>query len=226
MGLLQLMLPKRCYACETLLNYGEIQLCTSCRHSLPILTPVMLQYYIKQFNFERHNINHFNVLFLFEKHSTIQKIIHKLKYKQYRHMGKMLAHMQLKVIESIHRKAPIDYLIPIPIHKKRHRERGYNQLEKYAEVFSKVLQIPIRNDVLIKKKHHQRLATLNYTFRAQQIRHSFQIQNASYLKNKHVLILDDIITTGATINEVIDTLTSTSNCKISVACMAFTKPED
>lgn len=226
MSLLQLVFPKRCFTCDAILNEGELQLCTTCRHNLPVLTQVKLQYYLKQFNFKLKNILYFDVLFLFEKQSAVQELIHKLKYKHYRHIGKLIGSWQLNNIRSMHQKLPIDYIIPIPIHKKRLRKRGYNQLEKYGEYLSETLQIPMRTNLLIKTKYHRRLAVMNYNKRELYIKHSFKILDPSQLNNKHVLILDDIITTGATINEVIDTLNISKNCQISVACMALTTPED
>ncbi len=226
MGLLQLLLPKRCYSCEDILLDGEKQLCTTCRHSLPVLTPLKLQYFIQLFNFPLNDILYFDVLFLYEKHNVVQALIHKLKYKEYYHIGDMIGKWQLANIEKVHDTLPIDYIIPVPIHKKRLQERGYNQLESYGNVIAEALQIPFRTDILQKTKYHRRLATFNLTDRAQNIKHSFQITNTSQLQGKHVLILDDIITTGATIKEVISNFETIKNCKISIACMAITKPED
>lgn len=226
MSLLQLLLPKRCFSCEIILNEGELELCTACRHHLPMLTQINLQYYLSQFDFKLKDILYFDVLLLFEKKSSTQKLIHKLKYKHYQHIGKLMGGWQLKNIMCIHQKQPIDCIIPVPIHKKRLLQRGYNQLDNYAEYIANALKIPVRKDILIKTKYHKRLAVTDYKKRELHIKQSFKATHLSQLKNKHVLILDDIITTGATINEVIDTLKMTENCQISVACMALTTPED
>ncbi len=226
MGLLQLILPKRCYTCEIILADGEFQLCTKCRHSLPILTDTTLQYYITKCKLELKQLVHFNVFLLYEKHNIVQELIHKLKYKHYRHIGKTIASWQLNSLQSMHKRHPIDLVIPIPIHQKRLKQRGYNQLDTYGEAISKGLDIPFEKNILLKTKHHKRLALINNKERGHHIKNSFKVTNSSQLEGKHVLILDDIITTGSTINEAISYFSSIKNCKISVACMALTKPED
>lgn len=226
MGLLQLILPKRCYACEHILMPGELYLCTSCRHSLPVITPKKLQYYFHQIDFSIAHINALDILLLFEKNNRSQKLIHRLKYRDYRHLGEILGNIQLSRVLGIHKVSNIDLIIPIPIHKRRLKSRGYNQLDTYAEVFSNALQIPIRNDILIKKELHERLAKLNFILRKETIKNTFELCNKAELQDKHILLLDDILTTGATLNEVINNLNAIKNCKISVACMAFTKPWD
>ncbi len=226
MSLLQLVFPKRCYTCDTILRDREFQICSICRHHLPILTQKELQYYLKQFDLKCKDILYFDVLLLFEKHNLVQKLLHNLKYRKYYPIGNLVGKFQIENIIQIHKNTPIDIILPIPIHKKRLYKRGFNQLEGYANAISQALDIKVRNDILFKTKYHRRLAITNYKDRDLQIHDSFELKNPSQLEGKHVLVTDDIVTTGATLNEVIQLLKKEINCKISVACMALTKPED
>lgn len=118
----------------------------------------------------------------------------------------------------------IDLIIPIPLSRKRKRHRGYNQAEQIAMGISQVTGIPIDTATLRRTKDNVTQTTLSAIQRAQNVQDIFSVQDTSPINGKHILIIDDIVTTGATISSAIATLVeATSQLTISVACIGLTQ---
>jgi len=118
----------------------------------------------------------------------------------------------------------VDIVIPIPIHKKRLRSRGYNQVALYAKTIATSLTAEYRDDILIKKSHKKSQVFLTRKERFENILNSLSLHNSEAIKGKHVLIVDDIITTGATMKACLSTLKN-KTAEISVASIALVKTQ-
>ena len=116
----------------------------------------------------------------------------------------------------------IDTVIPVPLHPKRLRERGFNQVEKFGKEIAKNLDAEYIDSVLKKKSYNKKQSKHGRFSRWINTSETFDIQNASLLQNKHILIVDDIITTGATLEACINVLKSIPGIRISIATMAMT----
>lgn len=221
-SLVNLFFPKVCYACLNLLGDHEDAICLDCRHDLPVTN-----FHFDNTNnvakvlYGRAQIEAGTALFRFEKKGKVQQLIHNLKYKGHQHIGFILGNWlggELKTIEAFKN---IDIVIPVPLHKKKLKKRGFNQVTRFGEQIAEALNAEYRDDVLIKVTNTK--SQVNKKRFSRWINHTelFTMNHPNTIKNKHVLLVDDIITTGATLEACITVLNEVENIKISIATMAI-----
>jgi len=159
--------------------------------------------------------------FLFyKKGNQVQKILHHLKYKGVKEIGFFLGNMYGIQLSQHEKWKTVDLIIPIPLHKKKEKKRGYNQSEWIAKGLSAGMQIPYNTDLLIRSEFTETQTKKNRFHRWQNVKEVFQLTNPEVLKNKHVLICDDVLTTGATLEAAIQKLAVVDDIKISVVTLA------
>lgn len=221
-SVLDLFFPKVCLACQFLLSDFEQYVCTHCRHSLPVTNYHLENNHsiLKTF-YGRAEIEHATALLRFEKKGITQQLIHQLKYKGHEEVGTFLGTWLGAELKEIKAYQSIDVVIPVPLHKKKLRKRGYNQVAKFGQQIALQLETTYCEDVLIKITNTA--SQVNKTRISRWINNEelFAIQNIEKLHNKHVLLVDDIITTGATMEACISVLNKAENVKISMASMAI-----
>ncbi len=212
--ILNMLWPTLCPVCMDNRIFDK-PLCVNCTKKLTPVPRILLQKVQEEVQAEEGNP--LFIAFLFN--NVIQKILHLIKYENFRALaffigeetGKMLKLNQLYLFDAI---------IPIPIHRKRLRERGFNQAELIAQGIGKQLGIPVLNNVIVRERYTASQTKLNKNNRKKNVKNAFKINDDVSLSGKNVLLLDDVITTGATINECARTLTMTevkSLLKIAVA---------
>ncbi|WP_299259516.1 ComF family protein [uncultured Aquimarina sp.] len=218
-----LFYPIYCAACDNPLYKNERILCTSCRHKLPLgnFHKVNAKKIEKVF-YGRAKIENATSLLVFEKDSLVQNLIHNLKYRGREEIGKELGIWLGQELTQLPDYQNIDYIIPVPLHPKRLRERGYNQVEKFGREIAKKLDTEYIDFVLKKNSYNEKQSKNSRLTRWINTSETFGIQNESLLINKHILIVDDIVTTGATIEACIQVLKTIPGIKISIATMAIT----
>ncbi|MEC3906613.1 phosphoribosyltransferase family protein [Tamlana sp. 2201CG12-4] len=221
-SLVNLFFPKVCHACMSLLNDREDTICLNCRHDLPITN----------FHFEnnqsvpkvlygRSKIENGTALFRFEKKGIVQQLIHNLKYKNHEHIGFVLGNWLGGELKTIDAYKTIDVVIPVPLHKNKLKKRGYNQVAKFGQQIAEALDAGYVDDVLLKVTNTKSQVTKKRFARWGDNTELFTIDNPHIIESKHILLVDDIITTGATIEACITALNEVKNIKISVATMAI-----
>ncbi len=222
--LVYLFFPKYCAACDSTLYKNERILCTSCRHELPLgnFHNVNAKKIEKVF-YGRINIENATSLFMFQKDGLVQNLIHNLKYRGREEIGQELGIWLSKKINQNPDYQIVDSVVPVPLHPKRMRERGYNQVEKFGIEIAKNLNANYVDSVLKKISYNNKQSKRGKLNRWKNTAETFGIQNESLLENKHVLLVDDIITTGATIEACVLVLQSIPGIKISIASMAITE---
>lgn len=218
-----LFYPIFCSACDNPLHKNERILCTSCRHKLPLgnFHKVNAKKIEKVF-YGRAKIENATSLLVFEKDSLVQNLIHNLKYRGREEIGKELGIWLGGELNQLSDYQCIDSVIPVPLHPKRLRERGFNQVEKFGREIAKKLDAEYIDIVLKKNSYNEKQSKNSRLTRWINTSETFGIQNESLLINKHILIVDDIVTTGATIEACIQVLKSIPGIKISIATMAIT----
>ncbi|WP_299313327.1 ComF family protein [uncultured Aquimarina sp.] len=218
-----LFYPIYCAACDNPLYKNERILCTSCRHKLPLgnFHKVNAKKIEKVF-YGRAKIENATSLLVFEKDSLVQNLIHNLKYRGREEIGKELGIWLGQELTQLPDYQNIDYIIPVPLHPRRLRERGYNQVEKFGREIAKKLDTEYIDFVLKKNSYNEKQSKNSRLTRWINTSETFGIQNESLLINKHILIVDDIVTTGATIEACIQVLKTIPGIKISIATMAIT----
>jgi ComF family protein len=137
-------------------------------------------------------------LMQFEKENLSRKIIHTLKYKNREIVGKILAEWTAERICFKNENKP-DLIVTVPLHPKKLRERGYNQLHLFADTLSKVFNIPCDHDYLKRNTHSKAQALKDKQHRLDS-ENSFSVQRS--LNNKHILLIDDVFTTGNTVSSI------------------------
>ena len=220
--LLDLLYPEFCIGCDRQLQTGEEQLCTFCRIKLP------------ETNFHRYNdpnmqkvfegripIENATALFHFEKKGPVQKILHNLKYRGQETISTFLGNWLGHQLSQSKDYKQVDCIIPVPIHPKKRKIRGYNQVSGFAQALATHLQCFCEEEVLLKSKNTQTQVFKNKFKRSDEIHNAFSIQKASHLENKHILLVDDLLTTGATLEACGKALLEIPNIKLSIATMAI-----
>ncbi|MGL4364133.1 MAG: ComF family protein [Bacteroidales bacterium] len=154
------------------------------------------------------------------KTSRCRKLVHKLKYKNKPFIGVELGAILGKYLQNASLYSTIDAIIPVPLHPKRQKKRGYNQSEQIAiGIMRSFGKVTITN-VLKKAKYNETQTKKNRNERFKNVENVFAINNPDLIENKHLLLVDDVITTGATIGACINAIQSKVKCRISVTSLA------
>lgn len=221
-SLVNLFFPKVCYACLNHLNDNEDMVCISCRHNLPVTNfhfndddSVLKVFY------GRAKVESATALFRFEKKGNVQHLIHGLKYKGYENISPFLGDWLGGELKTLKQYQTIDAVVPVPLHKNKLKTRGYNQVDGFGKQIALALNAEYVNDVLLKVTNTASQTNKKRFARWNQTDEQFTLQNAECIENKHLLLVDDIITTGATLEACINVLNQAKNVKISIACMAM-----
>ena len=221
-NLLNLFFPKVCYACNNLLADRETYVCTDCRHNLPVTNyHFSNNETVQKALYGRVKLENATALLQFQKKGMVQHLLHGLKYKGYEDIGVFLGKWLGEELKAIEVYSNIDAVIPVPLHKKKLRKRGYNQVEKFGQEIAQALNVPYIDNVLVKTTSTKTQVFKERIARWNNNNEVFSITNISTIANKHILLVDDIITTGATIEVCSNELLKADNVKISLATMAI-----
>lgn len=215
------MFPEVCASCGTLLLKGEKTVCATCRYLLPKTkyelnpnNPLMLSF-LGQMPF-----NAVTSEFFFSKSGHVQALIHGLKYHGARENGIFLGQEIGKSIKQAPDFQCIDFIIPIPLHPKKLKIRGYNQSMVIAQGIGEETGIPIAGECLIRKVFTATQTKKSREERWQNVKDIFDVVNVQKLEGKHVLLVDDVLTTGATLMSAGKALYNVKDIKVSVATAA------
>lgn len=209
------LFPNRCIECSQIIDKQEI-VCDICMEKIGFAN----QFYGNNFLKERANLmfpveNAF-ALMRYEKESLAQKIIHQLKYYHQERTGKILAEWTTKRLIFENKKP--DLLVTVPLHRKKLKKRGYNQLHLFGNELSEYYQIPINHHLLKRMQHSKAQAKKNQTERLK-TKNTYRLTER--ISNKHILLIDDVYTTGNTISNIVwEILKNSENIKISLLVMA------
>lgn len=220
--LLSLFFPRLCMICETPLRDGEECICLRCVCDLPRTGYNFLTENPTTYLFAGKASVYRAAAFLhYEKGGNVQKLIHALKYyDSYEigfHLGRMAAIYYREAIMS----DPPDLLLPVPLHPKKQRKRGYNQSEWIAKGIGSVLNIPINTTGLHRVKETDTQTNRQTYERWQNVQRTFAATDRDALEGKHILLVDDVATSGSTIGACAETLLAISNVRVSVLVMAM-----
>ncbi|HMB99793.1 MAG TPA: phosphoribosyltransferase family protein [Flavobacteriaceae bacterium] len=221
-NLIDLFFPKVCYSCSNLLTDYEKYVCTNCRHDLPVTNfHFNNDDYVLKIFYGRAKIEQATALLRFKKKGIVQQLLHNLKYRGYEDIGLFLGDWLGEELKTIEDYKTIDTVIPVPLHKQKLKKRGYNQVAKFGKHIAQALNCQYLDNVLIKVTHTESQVFKGRFARWNNSDEIFTIQNKHLIEGKHILLVDDIITTGATIESCVNVLNQAQNLKISVASMAI-----
>lgn len=222
-NLFKLLFPELCFGCKSLLLQNETIICSTCRHQLPLTNFHLLQHNNTTKKFYGIVKIDFGVSMLyFYDNGIVQNLIHRLKYKGNQEIGTLLGKMYANDLKTLLNTSDIYEIIPVPLHKKRFQERGYNQVTTFCEALSDELKIPINTNLLFRNQYTKTQTKKDKISRQEVKKALFDIKQPENSFGKHFLLVDDVITTGATLEVCAKALLKVPNSKVSIITIAYT----
>lgn len=217
-----LFFPHLCEACDQPLAKGENILCTHCLHKLPRTgAHRKADKYLTAKFYGKLDINEVFSFLYFRKHSSVQQLLHRLKYKNKPEIGIFLGKLYGSELNEVsHRLADYDFIVPVPLHSSRQRRRGYNQSEKFSKGLGEALDIPVNISSVKRLYKSQTQTRKTRQQRWENVKDIFSISHPEEIMGKKILLTDDIVTTGATIEACAQQLFKAGASKISVITIA------
>lgn len=218
---LSLFFPQLCEVCGDTLVGEERVICLVCLLELP-----RTNYHLHPANnlekvfWGRVNLERVSAFFYYTKGSSYQHLLHRLKYEGRKEIGYEIGCLYGAELKSAGAFLDVDYLIPIPLHPKKEKKRGYNQSLQIANGLSKSLGIPVRTDLLIRDHFTETQTNKSRIQRWENVTEIFSVKDAESFTNKHLVLVDDVITTGATIEACSEIIHAAAKCRISALSMA------
>ena len=219
-SILHVVFPHICDGCGSDLLNIESRLCIRCLASLP------------ETNFEQHAGNPVEKLFwgrmpiinataqfYFTKESLMQHLIHQFKYKGNKELALQLGRLMGNAIKSSGRFNYIDALVPLPLFPSKEKKRGYNQATVLCDGIAEILNLPVLTSIITRPQHTETQTKKGRIERWKNIEGKFELVNLSPILNKHLLLVHDIVTTGATLEACGNELLSAENVKLSIATL-------
>ncbi len=216
-----LFYPNYCLACKVSLLGNEKILCTACRHDLPetgyyksIENPVSNLFW------GRIPVAYATSLLFFEKGGKYQTLIHELKYRGKKDVGKFLGNLLGFALKDTNFDET-DVIVSIPLHKAKLRRRGFNQSDIIAQGISEITGKPLVKNVLIRKVDTKSQTSHKRYARWENVEGIFECQKPHLIKDKHVLLIDDVVTTGATLEAAGNAILKVEGVTLSIATTAY-----
>ncbi|MEC4048002.1 phosphoribosyltransferase family protein [Flavobacterium sp. SUN046] len=223
-SLINLFFPKVCAGCEALLLEDENVICAHCRHEVPLTHQHLTadnEFYGKFYG--KIPLEYASALLYFHKKGIVQELIHQLKYKGHQEIGTAIGQWygaELKTVKTIQ---TVDHIIPVPLHAKKLRQRGYNQVSTFGKALSEALEIPLEENILDRILYSKTQTSKSIENRTALSENIFQATFDERHLNKHFLLIDDVITTGSTLEACAHALLKIPGSKISMVCMAMSQ---
>ena len=217
-----LFYPRLCESCSNYLFKNEVCICTRCLFHLPKTdfhleknNPVSILFW------GRVKINYAASYYTFSKGSQFQSLIHKLKYHNKQEIGIALGKHFGESLKKSDFFKDIDFIIPVPLHPKKEKIRGYNQANLVAIGLSKSMHKPVVNENLVRTVHTDSQTRKNKLERWENVESIFELNDLAALENKHILLVDDVVTTGATLESCAHAILKAEGAQVSIATLAY-----
>ena len=223
--LLDLISPRLCVVCGSRLAVTEETLCSKCYLHLPrtdfghdLYENVIAKLFWGQMAIEKAT-----ALFYYEPHAETAQILYEMKYKNHPEIGVVMGRMMAKELMRSGLFDGIDAIVPVPLARKRERQRGYNQSLELAKGVSEVTGLPIANKVVRRTKFVGSQTQRGRWERNENVEDVFELVDSDSISGKHLLLIDDVVTTGATIIACAQEMRKASNVKFSVLALGYSK---
>jgi len=220
--MLNLFFPQLCCGCNRRLHHSREVLCVHCLNRLPLIIPKKLNnnLFTQQF-YGRIRLNYALSLLIFEREGLTQRLLHELKYKGKQQLGSFFGAWMGSIIKQAGPNFLPDVVMPVPLSKTRLRKRGYNQVSRFGLAIAKQLNIEFKNKVLIKSGNTTSQVFLKRSSRFKAKNQFTLMGNPEALQHTHILLVDDLVTTGATLESCAKVLLKIPGVSVSFATIAM-----
>ncbi len=218
---LSLFLPRPCLSCGAHLVRGEEALCTGC-----LLAMARTDFHSRRGNmleqafWGRCQVERAAAFSVYNRGSRIRKLIHLLKYQGRQDVGRMLGRLYGSVLSASGFMDGIGMIIPVPLDPARERRRGYNQSRCIAEGLAEPYRLPVRSDILCRTGKSESQTRSGRYERWENVEGLFEVRKPAEISGRHLLLVDDVITTGSTIEACVNALHEAGDVYVSVAALA------
>ncbi len=213
------ILPRRCVVCGEPLSGGEQEICLNCLLSLPVISEAH-RVDIEKIFWGIVPVERASSYFYYSKGSPYNNLLHVLKYKNRPQVGIMLARNAAVELSKNGFFDGVELIVPLPLSRKKMRRRGYNQCDYIAEGLSQITGIPVCKGCVSRIKANETQTHKSREQRWKNVEGIFSVSNFEALCGKHVMLVDDVLTTGATIADCARALSS-AGCKVTVFTLAY-----
>lgn len=221
--LISLFFPVTCKACGNNLVRFEIHVCTYCRFHLPKTNFHEKQDHpLSKVFWGKVNIESASALYYFTKGGKVQRLIHQLKYKGNKEIGTTLGNIYATDLKAWNESMGYEIVIPVPLHKNKLRKRGYNQSEYFGKGLADGLNLTLSPDALVRNLTSDTQTRKSRFSRWENVEKIFSVRKPDNLINKKILLVDDVLTTGATLEACAAALLEIPGTKVGVAAIAYT----
>ncbi len=217
-----LFYPSICCACGNHLYDGEECICIACRMSMPYTNDEQIKRNTTYKVFEgRVRVEAASSLFYFKKKSRVQNVLHYLKYKNHEELGIVLGSMHAEQLSKSDLFTELDVVIPVPLHPNKLKKRGYNQAALLAKGYSEMLNIILDEQSLIRIEDTSTQTRKNRYERYENMNEMFRCVDEKNIRDKNILLIDDVITTGSTLESCAVELLKAGCKKVYIASVAI-----
>jgi ComF family protein len=214
--------PHLCTGCGSDLISDEQLLCFQCINRLPVTNfELHANNPIEKIFWGRVAIQSASAQYYFTKNSILQHILHQFKYNNKKEIGTYFGRIVGEAICQSNRFTAIDAVVPLPLFASRERRRGYNQATVLAEGISSVMQLPVLKDSIERITATETQTQKNRIERWQNISGKFKLKDKESVGGKHILLIDDVITTGATLDACANELLQAEDVQVSIVTLAY-----
>jgi ComF family protein len=220
---ISLIFPNICACCGNSLWKHEEIICTFCDFHLPRTNyHLELENPVSKFFWGRARIESATAYCYFNKGNKVQRLVHLLKYKGRKDIGIYIGEKQGHLLKDSPFFSTVEVILPVPSHKKKRIQRGYNQSEQFAIGLGKAMQVPVNPYVLSRTRYTETQTRKSRFKRWENVSGMFALEEPVLLEGKHILLVDDVITTGATLESCVSVLSAIPGIRISIAAIAVT----
>ncbi len=226
LDLLDFVFPNFCLRCDHKIKRSLYQICDECLDKIPVSSQEEINLFFSMNLLPYGYISNFYSKYVFIKDGLFQYFVHQLKYNGKSKVGILFGKNLGLELQKLNWFKDIDLIVPVPLHKQKKFKRGYNQSSMIVKGIARITNKNFDEKVIKRIKNTETQTHLHLHERIENVKNAFKITKSEKIKDKKILIVDDVCTTGSTVNEIAKTLLIAGAKKVNLATLAFVKEKD